>query len=475
MNSADKTSTFNKNITLSPEEAAKRVDMLSEDEILGLTLEEIAGRDITENLNLLALSERGIRHQRANRQPGSVVIVPNEEIIQMGQVLCANGLSFFKSRTPIVVWTKEVDLPEGTYLEENPVDGDHRIRTKYRLHSKVLVGRVNIVDPIFPAKDGKIPGSYITAALNIMNPAIAWWALPKDGDGSLKDLLSRAMENARRLAASIQLMNTRFANFQTSKDQKLLQDWSAINILHEETHQLINALPAGDIPPGQEEKQGKITFEKWIDVLLPDLPKDWLPAKGGDFFLETRMGQKNLYKALRSVRTLDPGPRARDTIIRVWALEMFCDRFAMFLYENYNKNLIYQAALNIKGRYLLVSELNEAGRAREEGPDQFTRYLAAHGASFAGDSASVQELSALLHQTESDNVFVKGFQDPGLTSQERAFFRLIIEHLAHLDSEHTINQYSIKHSETSTPIRLGASGAITHSGASVSERTVKMQ
>jgi hypothetical protein len=145
----------------------------------------------------------------------------------------------------------------------------------------------------------------------------------------------------------------------------------------------------------------------------------------------------------------------RDSINILIAIETFCDRFSMYLYENYLKIRLYdELLLNRRGYPVTVDAMLVLEAARGEGR------LATRPEMTGVSEAERARLEQDLKNAQHDHVYISAFDDPELTAAERKFFGDFLELLKHIDSEHKILRFTMQHANTSRFMLATAGGLV---------------
>ena len=411
---------------------AQRVVLMSED-AKGGPLEKRAADEWQQQLDLESQRSLGIRAPRTAMVPGAVEVIRNKDILAMSDAMRANWLNNFENQTALETWTREEKVPQREAVIPTPVSGNFRIFRLFGAGMRCLKCRVNIEDPIFPGQpEGVIPQSWARGVMNPLNPYVLFRTLTKE---QFETWLKRAGDKAPLFQKIIQQMMTVSQRWVTPDAIELLRARCAQAILHEKSHFLIVALPAEDIPPEQYEQLSQLTFEKYLEHLFKD-----------DALLLTSAAMKNLYKALFYAAAMPVSEESQKTVEREFGIEMFCDRFCMFLFENYEKQKVLQAALNTNAWPLKnVGELADLNAAIQTGPAAIAEFLQAHKSQRASDNKWVESVYHDLQAAERKHVLVSVFGDRPLVLWEKQFFASFLGLLNRYDGEGTINQYTDKH------------------------------
>lgn len=438
---------------------AQRVAAMSEQaRFSGQTLEEQLAALTRIHLEQQVEATLGIRHLRTAMTPGSVAVVSNETIYESSEIMRASQLSGFEGQVAVQTWCKELDVaslaPQAgkESYADTPINSHFKILRFPQLLTRILKARINVIDPVFVGtSEVEVPQPYMRAVLNVMNANVMFNILGQSNN--LQALLERAMENANFFR---EVLRTVVASWKARQIQVTPEVFSAFllhALLHERTHFLINALPAGSVAQGHEEGLESITFEKYADLLFGD------PA-----LMATSAGAKNLGKALLAAEEMTPSVVSRETILQVLAIEMFCDRFAMFLNENYQKQRVLQSALGVTTWPLRAHAFVDLDQALQSGPGALANFLQANGASRIQETGWVDGVLRGLQATERSSVLTQPFGDPAITPAERKFFRTFQEYLAHIDAEGTVNQFTDEHCAASIPVIAFESHALSRAG-----------
>jgi hypothetical protein len=163
---------------------------------------------------------------------------------------------------------------------------------------------------------------------------------------------------------------------------------------------------------------------------------------------------KNLAKALHSLREQEPSKQTEAGISAIVLIEMFCDRFSMFLFENYAKIRIYRSLLGeLYGDPFSVSTMLNFEEERKRDPEAF---ITKH-------PEVTREIMTHLNKAEAVHVYTdpETFGDPLLGIDERTFFGAFLNLLRHFNRQGTILQFSPQHTANSRVMRATFSGLIS--------------
>lgn len=390
----------------------------------------------------------GTEHIRSDPIPGSSVVVSNAQIREMLiDALESNGLGSlvneeYPNHIAVQIFAKSITVPAANIITSAPIDSTFGF-VKISNDKTAVRGTVNIVDPIFPNKTREIPQAYVNSVLYAFLPYFAAGLIEADKTEYLERIVKP--EYRKWVADVMNATLTRWKDRSFPFTQESLSKLISESLLHEVTHILIFSLPAGDIPAGREELT-KLTFEKYVTLLISEQS---LYTSASLF--------KDIIKALKSVRDAAPSLDTQDDFFRVLSLEMFCDRFGMFLYENHLKNKIYRKVLNADIEKVVAAKMfDEAEAARGSGPEGFASFLKANAKKIFDQSLLEKELS----EAEEKNVYISLLGDPGFSEKEREFYHAFLKELQRFNDEETINTFSVEHARTSTPIAISDQGLV---------------
>lgn len=310
--------------------------------------------------------------------------------------------------------------------------------------------RVLLVDPRFVDENGKpryteLPQQYIKAVLSNLNPLALFLAYGKE----LPELLKRAGDQAQGFEQLIKYVAKQWKTKPVPEDFETMRELVTLGMLHEFTHALALHLP-DHIPvdaSGETHRDLEpITFDNYLELINSDQK------------LQTSVAfNKNLFKALREVKDEDPSDGTRNTINAILALEMFCDRFSMFLYENYAKIGVYtenfktaDVPFSVDVDFMLCMEAK-----RRVGTLRTMR-----GLENVLSTEQFDKLEAELIGTEKLHFFINKYGDPKITSAELDFFTRFIDMLKYFDSEKQIMRFTMEHAKKNR-FMLASVGGLT--------------
>ncbi|KPJ93924.1 MAG: hypothetical protein AMS18_04740, partial [Gemmatimonas sp. SG8_17] len=274
--------------------------------------------------------------------PGAFAIVSEETVAALLKALEVNGLRRFSDQICVDWFTQAESLPEdqiATLVCGTPIGGEPLfIFPPQKDELATLVFRIVIMDPQFleqrdqPLYD-EIPPRYVEAVLNTLNPA----AMCKAYGHHLPEMLKRAGDNAESFQQLLQYVSQQWEAKKTPQDIAALQEYVSLGFLHEAVHALALHLPdqvPADLPDQERQFLEAMSLDHYLGII------------NGDQSLHTSVVfAKNLMKALEKVEEEPVSQETQDSISILIALEMLCDRFSMYLYENYLKIQLYHDAL----------------------------------------------------------------------------------------------------------------------------------
>ena len=422
--------------------------------VLKKEFSELVADEIEKQVSQQTMEAYGVPYREGEARPadGATAVVPDQKMAVMLDVLAQNGLARFEhDKAAIDVSIKDVAVKsgEGDYIELIPIECELLLKKPLYDNGYAEVDfHVVLMDPRIvdengnPLNDG-LPRRYIRAVLNNYSPIMLYRGYYNE----LDDMLSRAGDQAEAYKKVIQYAAQQWKNRQTPDDFKTLQAVVSMGMLHEFTHALALHLP--DLIPesaSAETKRdlGAITFDHYCELIMND-----------NVLITSGAFNKNLFKALCEAREKEPSKKTQSTINASLVLEMFCDRFGMFLYQNYLKIQIYSAlfkkadlpfSVNIDSM-LLMETRRHAGQLREIG-----------GLSGILDEKEFQQLETELGEAENSHYYISKFGDPALTHAEIKFYGNFLALLNHFDNEKLIMRFTMEHAENSRFMRVSVKG-----------------
>ncbi len=372
--------------------------------------------------------------------PGSFEILSDEKVVAGLHIMEVNGLPRLSDQIPLDFFTRGEPVPENlkaTLVHPSTNGSDPLFRYKSQNDPVKMIHRVAVIYPQFVDEQGQplykeLPQWYITGVLNNMNPAAVYLAYKH----RLPEMLKRAGANAGAFEQLLKYMHAQWEKKSPRKDFGLLQEYISMGFLHEIVHALAVHLPdeiPEDLPEEERQNLERISVGRYMEILSNE------PLLQGSSLMV-----KNIIKALESVEHKTPDQKIQDKINVLIALEMFCDRFSMYLYESYLKIQIYNEALQEKNGYPITVDmmltLDEARRQEQLGDRSEVQGLTPD---------KLGKLEADLKAAEREHVFVSTFENPELTPAEREFFIGFHSLLKYFDSKGQILHFTRQHLNSS--------------------------
>ena len=132
---------------------------------------------------------------------------------------------------------------------------------------------------------------------------------------------------------------------------------------------------------------------------------------------------------------------------------MMCDRFSMYLYENYLKMSIYnkyiEERLGYPANIDMLMAMEKVRKADKLPGRQEMNNL---------DEADRQKLEKELKEAEREHVYIRKFGDPVINAEEWSYYTGLLERLKQLDRENKIMKFDMRHANSSRFIRISVSG-----------------
>lgn len=377
---------------------------------------------------------KNIRSDEERPWPGAFAIVSEKIVGAWMAMLAANGLHRFGDKISIDWFTKGKKVERDKLrVEETPVGGQPSFHfPKSEREDASLSFRLAVVDPQFmtaaiePAFQ-ELPKEYIVAVLNTLNP----YALYQIFGNDLPELLKRAGTYADAFEQLLKVVVGRWEHKKIPDDYETLQDYLHLALIHEMVHALALHLP--DKVPADLPELAAISYENYLKIINTDQ------------LLQTSVVfYKNLLKALQSVEKLPVSAETASKVIDLLALEMLCDRFSMFLYENFLKIRVYNELLEESLGYPVYIDMYTVfEKARRAGT------LAERSEVSHLDDSALQQLEQDLKDAERDHVYIRKFDDPTLTAAELNFYWDFLDWLKYLDSNNKILRFNMAHANDS--------------------------
>ncbi|MBD3207639.1 hypothetical protein GF319_15020, partial [Candidatus Bathyarchaeota archaeon] len=268
------------------------------------------------------------------------VILTEDKAKEMLDVLIANGLRLFENQLSIDFFKRNVTVTQRLHIATTPISMDILSRTT-QLQSGVIdvVPRIIITDPIPVNKEGQpitenpLPPDYVRAVLIVMNPIKI---LDVFGMNKTNHYLSLAGFNQEYFKSILIKAAEKWQGIPQITDIEVLRGFIAQGILHEAAHALALHIPdqlPKDMPEIERKKLEDIEYQKWIEIVTDN-----------EAIAFSTVSAKNVIKATQEAdeKGMDPVLSTQHHVMNRYCLEMFCDRFSMYLYENYMKIKSYE-------------------------------------------------------------------------------------------------------------------------------------
>jgi hypothetical protein len=417
----------------------------------------LVAREFEKKLQRKDKLDYGEKYKKGKARPaeGAFVIVPDENAATMLDVLVLNGLPVFENSKVAVDFTfKDIVIRPGEndYITEIPMLCELLFKhPQHEYGHGEIYFRTLLIDPRFLDERGnqlykELPKRYIKAVLNTFNPMIAYRAYFNE----LDELLLRSGDQAEAYGKVIKYAAQQWKNRETPDDIETLQDIVSMGMLHEFTHALSLHLP--DLIPECTPSETKrdleaISFEKYLEFIMSD----------NDLITSVAFN-KNLFKALNEVKGNKPGQSTHSTINANLVLEMFCDRFSMFLYQNSIKIKVYrQLFREAEMPYTIdVNSMQTMEAQRKAG-----QLFEVRGLKNIFTVEQFRRLEYELEAADRSHYLISKFGDPSLKDKELTFYCKFLDLLIHFDSEKMIMKFTMEHAINSRFMRISVSGLKT--------------
>jgi len=406
----------------------------SSKDVLGRPFSEVAARAIAQMIEADEVKSKGILYNSAARPAqGAFALLSEAAIAQMLEVLKDLGLHIFENATPVDFFIRPTVNMTQEHISPTPIECQ-TIFQKYSPDLVKLLFHVIVMDPMFIDEQGKnlylqeLPAQYIAAVLNVLNPMACYRAYGKE---KMQELLPRAGKYAPMFEANFKAAVKKWQNTATPSDLKTLQDYLQQGLLHEFTHALALHLPdviPADLPQTEQERLNSFSVTAYINLL----------GKATELFTSV-VYVKNLLKALQMVEKHEASVATQNHVIRNFALEMFCDRFSMYMYETARKMQVYHEVMPGLGD-ISFDILRRMEKQRLSNPEAFR-------ALNEMTSDELNDLDKKLKAVETEHVYISAFGDPAILESERSIFEPFLDLLRHFDREKNIEFITEKHTE----------------------------
>lgn len=426
----------------------------SSESILGKDYLSKLGDALLSQLNSQFESDLGLQLRPDQERPvaGSQVLISDEKIAEIMHAI-GTQLPHFEDNKVIVEFFHSKPVPLFDAELETKEAGKIRI-TEYRtpINSNLffqssgeraeLFFRVNVIDPeISEAELSK----YSEGVLNTLNPFLSF----KASYPTLRDKkmgLFESEQNRQFFDAMLKEVAANALKNQAKypKDTETLIELLPFVILHEINHALITHMPdkvLSSLSAEENERRLAFGYTNYRDRLLNSQDPD------SKSVLLSDLAFKNVIKAINLGR---PGSMDADTIL-AFTIETFCDRFSIYLYENYCKMKVCQKyfkeifdGLEVPMSFVYqIQDLLDA--------DDMTGLQSKYP--FLSQEDKIAKLKEEFSQAERTHIFIRKYNNPPITKWERdEFFRPFLEFLQELDRAKRIGTHSKEHFDVSQVI-----------------------
>lgn len=433
--------------------------------ILGVPFTQSVAQEYRNMIDEQEIEEHGIPYEETDiirPAPGAFELFDEDNIKYCLNVLKLNGLHRFEDQLPvdpsfIPVEMPKKENPDDVVVQKMPIESEllyHRAMQKNK-PSKVTM-RIVVMDPQFVNDQGKplyknVPLDYVKAVVNNTNPVALFSVNHKHFNERLKHFGSFSEAVKQR----IEFIVKKWQGKQVPYDNSVLVAILMAVFLHEGVHGLALSQPdkiSDELPQNVQELLQKITIDKYFELINSE-PE-----------LQTSISFiKNAFKSMNDeeIGALYENEATREKGINhtvgLFSLEMFCDRFSMYLYENAKKLELYQEAFAAAKLPFQVNidTLVDLEESRREG-----RLHETPGLKDAFSETQIAELIKALEAAEIDHVLISQFGDPKITEKERAFFEDTLNLLKHYDEEKSIMQFTRGHLGNSRWARVTLAGGL---------------
>jgi hypothetical protein len=417
--------------------AFTRVLMLKNSrKVLGVPFAQAAAKAIADELVAREIKQNGILYNENEARPakGAFVITGEDEVGEVLGMLRALGLKKFEDSTPVDFFIKPTVLIDQDHITPATVESDLVFQSPQDREGRVqLIARVMVMDPMFIDEKGRnlnltqLPAKYVEAVLNALNPAAIYSAF---GSKQLTDLFARAGKFEGTFKSQFIAAVKKWQTMSSPKDLKTMQLWIKMLLIHEFTHALALNLPdviPTNLPQNEQDRLNRFSVTAYINLV-----------NSSEELHGSVVYVKNLIKALQAVEGQPVDAATQNRVVRVLALEMFCDRFSMYMFEVSRKLQAYTEIMPDMGE-ITVDTMRRLEKQRLSNPSGFQSINEL-------TEAEMTTLAARLKAAETEHVYVSSFRDPVISQAERGIFEPFLDLLRHFDSEKTIDLFTVEHS-----------------------------
>ena len=403
--------------------------------VLGQPFSQAAAKAIAGIFEKRELQQNGILYGENETRPaqGAFALLSEDAVERMLCVLKYLGLNKFEDSTPVDFFIKPTVNINQDHIAPTPIESETVFQMPKISQDKVqLLFRAIVMDPMFVDDQGKnlnlaqIPEKYVEAVLNSLNPAAYYKAL---GPQQLGPLFAHAGKFEPTFKANFAAAVKKWQGRTAPLDLATLQEFLEQGLLHEFTHALALNMPdviSADLPTQEQARLNQFSVTAYFNLLSTE-----------ESLHTSVVYTKNLMKALHAAEGQDANPATQNQIIRMLALEMFCDRFSMYMYEMYEKLRVYQKAIPDLG----VISVDFMRKMEKQGHTNPAVFQAVN--ELTGDQMNT--LSADTEAAGKAHVYISKFGDPIILDAERVIFDRFLDLLRHFDREKTVNLFSEEH------------------------------
>ena len=377
------------------------------------------------------IQNTGILYLDLDSRPTSgsfVFISAKDEKVMLDKL--KNLLPNFERSTPVDVFFQKVVKIDQDHISTTPLESQFRFPSMRIIRDKVRVlFRVSIIDPMFTDDTKKnlnlteVPQKYIEGVLNTLNPAAFLYAYTPT---QIQTMLERAgKNNASIFEFYLKKTMQKWLGREAPKDMATLKLYLIQGLFHEFTHALAINMPDDNttpatLPQTEQDRLRQFSMQTYREALNTKMPE-----------LRTSVVYtKNLFKALEKVKKLEHSDDTQNLVVGYLTLEMFCDRFGMYMYEAAQKIQAYIDVMGLKD--ISVDMLRRMEKQRLANPEAF-RILNEI------TSDQLNKLDKKIKAAETEHVYISAFGDPAILESERTIFEPLLNFFRDLDRENNIN------------------------------------
>jgi len=431
----------------------------------GHPFEELRAVEETRKFQRLITKEFGEEIEADETRPwkGAFSIVDERIVAMWLQLLENNGLRRFSDRITIDWFTRAEILQKGKLQAlKTPVVSELVFQFPCNNRDNAIVlFRIAIIDPQFLDSQcnpiyKEIPAEYITAVLHTLNPFVLYQIFGK----SLPEMLQHSGQQSQAFGQMLKYIAGKAKTKATPSDFETLQEYVHAMIIHEMVHALALHLPdqvPKDLPDDKRNSLESVNFDRYLELINAD-----------QSLMTSALFFKNLIKALQKVQNKVPSDETAADVINLLTLEMFCDRFSMYLYDNFVKMGIYNKYLQKISGYPLNSDMFITLELARKANQLSTRFEVSR----MNENDRIQ-METDLSAAEQNHVFIRCFSEPFITPKEWNFYTAFLNWLKQLDLENQILRFPMQHADTSRFMHVSVAGMTQDSGLEVTDSLEK--